>query len=57
MSMLMEDRLRDTGPPWLKSAAMLEQIDNYLRSGSRFTYLQATLQPVVEPTSPELINR
>ena len=57
LSMLMEDRLRDTGPPWLRRAAVLEQIDNYLRSGARFAYLQVALQPVVEPTPPALINR
>ena len=28
---------------------MLQQIDNYLRSGLSFTYLQVPLQPVVEP--------
>jgi hypothetical protein len=57
LSMLMEDRLRDTGPSWLRRAAVLEQIDNYLRSGARFTYLQVSLQPVVEPAPPALINR
>ena len=57
LSMLIEDRLRDTGPAWLRRAAVLEQIDNYLRSGARFAYLQVALQPVVEPTPPALINR
>jgi 4-aminobutyrate aminotransferase-like enzyme len=57
LSMLMEDRLRDTGPSWLRRAVVLEQIDNYLRSGARFAYLQVALQPVVEPTPPALINR
>jgi hypothetical protein len=57
LSMLIEDRLRETGPPWLRSAAILEQIDNYLRSGARFAYLQVALQPVVEPTSPALIEK
>jgi 4-aminobutyrate aminotransferase-like enzyme len=57
LSMMKEDRLRDTGPAWLQSAAVLEQIDNYLRSGSRFAYLQVALQPVVEPAPPVLINR
>ena len=46
ISTLVEDRLRETGPEWLRSAAVLEQVDNYLRSGMRFAYLQASLQPV-----------
>ena len=53
LSTLIEDRLLETGPEWLRSAAILERVDNYLRSGIRYAYLQATLQPVVEPaTSP-----
>src|SRR3989475_1514203 len=53
LSTLIEDRLLETGPEWLRSAAILERVDNYLRSGTRYAYLQATLQPVVEPaTSP-----
>ena len=46
ISTLVEDRLRETGPEWLRSATVLEQVDNYLRSGMRFAYLQASLQPV-----------
>ena len=45
LSTLIEDRLRDTGPKWLHSAAVLLRIDNYLGSGSCFAYLQAALQP------------
>jgi len=53
LSTLIEDRLLETGPEWLRSAAILERVDNYLRSGIRYAYLQATLRPVVEPaTSP-----
>jgi 4-aminobutyrate aminotransferase-like enzyme len=43
LSTLIEDRLRETGPPWLQAAALLLPIDNYLGSGTRFSYLQATL--------------
>ena len=50
LSTLIEDRLRDTGPAWLRSAAVLERIDNYLRSGICFAYLQAALR---SPTEPE----
>jgi len=49
LSTLIEDRLRDTGPEWLRGAMILERIDNYLRSGVRFAYLQASLQPGVQP--------
>jgi 4-aminobutyrate aminotransferase-like enzyme len=49
LSMLIEDRLRETGPAWLQSASALERIDNYLRSGIAFTYLQVPLQPARAP--------
>jgi L-lysine 6-transaminase len=52
LSTLIEDRVRDTGPAWLRDAAVLERIDNYLRSGVRFVYLQAALRPVAEPIPP-----
>ena len=54
-STLVEDRLRETGPAWLRGATILEQVDNYLRSGTRFAYLQAPLQPapaVAPATAP-----
>src|SRR6266851_5146197 len=38
LSTLVEERLHETGPEWLRSAAILERIDNYLRSGLRFAY-------------------
>ena len=43
LSTLIEERIRETGPEWLRNATVLEQIDNYLRSGTRFAYLQAAL--------------
>jgi hypothetical protein len=51
LSTLIEDRLRETGPEWLRDATVLERVDNYLRSGLRFAYLQASLQPVPEPAA------
>ena len=57
LSMLIEDRLRETGPAWLQSAAALERIDNYLRSGMAFTYLQVPLQPAPAPApAPEPVS-
>ncbi len=44
LSTLIEERIRDTGPVWLREAAVLERIDNYLRSGLAFVYLQAPLE-------------
>src|SRR5947199_4038060 len=51
LSTLIEDRLRETGPEWLRNATVLERLDNYLRSGIPFAYLQAPLQPVAEPVA------
>jgi len=51
LSTLIEERLRDTGPPWFQSATILERIDNYLGSGSPFAYLQVSLQPAAPPDS------
>ena len=48
MSALIEERLRETGPDWLQRATVLERIDNYLRSGIPFAYLQV---PLTEPGS------
>jgi hypothetical protein len=48
LSALIEDRVRETGPAWVKSASVLKRIDNYLRSGIRFVYLQA---PMKEPVT------
>ena len=54
LSTLIEDRLRETAPEWLKRAEVLERIDNYLQSGTAFVYVQAPLQPVAEaePAAP-----
>jgi 4-aminobutyrate aminotransferase-like enzyme len=49
LSTLIEDGVRETGPAWLRGAAILERIDNYLRSGTGFAYLQAALVPAAEP--------
>ena len=48
LSTLIEDRLRHTGPAWLRSSAILQRNDNYLRSGTCFAYLQAALQPAAD---------
>src|SRR5262245_1852941 len=43
LSMLIEKRIHDTGPAWLRNAIVLRTIPNYLRSGIRFVYLQVAL--------------
>src|ERR1051326_1178445 len=48
LSTLIEYRLCDTGPAWFRSAAVLQRIDNYLRSGTCFVYVQVALQPATE---------
>jgi 4-aminobutyrate aminotransferase/(S)-3-amino-2-methylpropionate transaminase len=53
LSSLIEDRLRETGPPWLRQAVVLERIDNYLGSGSRFAYLQVPLKPAEPAPAPD----
>jgi len=47
-STLIEEHLLVTGPSWLKAATVLERVDNYLRSGITFVYLQA---PLTAPTA------
>jgi len=49
LSTLIEERIRETAPDWLRRAVTVDRIDNYLRSGVTFAYLQTALQP-----SPEL---
>jgi hypothetical protein len=41
ISTLIEARLMETGPRWMRDAAVLEVVDDYLQSGIRFVYLQA----------------
>ena len=48
LSTLIEDRVRVEGPPWLTDATVLERIENYLRTGIDFVYLQA---PIAAPIS------
>jgi hypothetical protein len=45
LSTVIEDHVRETGPPWFTRAAVLQRMDNYLRSGIDFAYLQVALPP------------
>jgi len=45
LSTLIEARLLETGPAWLREASVLAHIANYLRSGQAFAYLQVRLAP------------
>jgi 4-aminobutyrate aminotransferase-like enzyme len=49
-STLIEERLRETGPSWLRDAAVLHRIENYLQSGTSFVYLHVALTSPNEPT-------
>ncbi len=44
LSTLIEERVRETGPEWLKAAEELQRIEDYLGSGTTFAYLQAPLK-------------
>jgi Aminotransferase class-III len=52
-STLIEERVLETGPEWLRRAEIIGRIDNYLRSGLRFVYLQAPLQSASPPQEPD----
>jgi hypothetical protein len=43
LSSLIEARLLETGPAWIRNASVLERVDDYLQSGIPFVYLQAFL--------------
>jgi hypothetical protein len=43
LSALIEEETRASGPPWLAEGRVLRVIDNYLRSGVRFVYVQARI--------------
>jgi hypothetical protein len=45
LSVLIEARVRETGPEWLRKATVVETVENYLGSGIPFAYLQAAVQP------------
>ena len=54
LSTLIEERLHQTGPAWLREAQVLQVVDNYLRSGVRFVYLNAPLgEPETAAAAPE----
>jgi hypothetical protein len=43
LSALIEERTHESGPEWLKNAKVIRRIQNYLRSGIPFVYLQVQL--------------
>jgi L-lysine 6-transaminase len=48
LSTLIEERLNETSPLWLRDAVVLNRIDNYLHSGTSFAYLQVPLTSLDE---------
>jgi 4-aminobutyrate aminotransferase-like enzyme len=46
LSTLIEERILETGPEWLRRGAVLQRVENYLRSGMPFVYLQVPLRAV-----------
>jgi hypothetical protein len=43
ISSLIEARTVEEGPEWIRRAAVLETVDDYLQSGIKFVYLRAAL--------------
>ena len=43
ISTLIEARVLETGPAWLKAATVVETIEDYLRSGEKFVYVRAAV--------------
>jgi hypothetical protein len=48
LSTLIEARVVEAGPAWMKAATVSESIDNYMHSGVKFLYLRSSL--VAPPT-------
>jgi hypothetical protein len=48
LSTLIERRLVESGPAWLKAATVVETVENYMQSGVTFVYLRSSL--VTPPT-------
>jgi len=46
LSTLIEERILDAGPEWLRHGTVLQRVENYLRSGMAFVYLQVPLRAV-----------
>jgi 4-aminobutyrate aminotransferase/(S)-3-amino-2-methylpropionate transaminase len=59
LSTLIEERFRGTGPDWFRDAQLIQTIPNYLRGGSSFVYLHASLNgpPATEPAPDEADRR
>jgi len=49
LSTLIEERVRETGPEWLRNSTVLERNEDYLHSGMTFVYLQASLAKPAPP--------
>jgi hypothetical protein len=48
LSTLIEARVVETGPAWMRAASVVETVDNYMHSGIPFVYLRSSL--VAPPT-------
>ena len=52
LSVLIEERVHQTGPEWLRQAQVIQGSTTILRSGVRFVYLQLALEKRREPRAP-----
>jgi hypothetical protein len=53
VSALIEERVYQNGSAWLREAQVLQVVDNYLRSGVRFVYVQLIPEKRHEPRTQE----
>ncbi|MCM2332841.1 MAG: aminotransferase class III-fold pyridoxal phosphate-dependent enzyme [Anaeromyxobacteraceae bacterium] len=52
LSTLIERRVLDTGPAWMKAATVVDTIENYMQSGVTFAYLRSSLVTAPVEGSP-----
>jgi 4-aminobutyrate aminotransferase/(S)-3-amino-2-methylpropionate transaminase len=50
ISSLIEARVVETGPAWLKAATVVETVEDYLRSGEKFVYVRAAVGGTTQET-------
>jgi len=48
--------VQQTGPQWLQQARVIQAVDNYLRSGIRFVYLQLSSEKRQGPRVPVAVD-
>lgn len=52
LSTLIEQRVLDTGPAWMRAATVVDTVENYMQSGVTFAYLRSSLVTAPAEGSP-----